>query len=72
MKKFTTKFIEKSLLCPDRIIQCVEYSLSVVQKIVEKAESISAYFIVMGTKGAFNVVNKWIGTERQQRDDYYF
>jgi nucleotide-binding universal stress UspA family protein len=66
MKKFTAKFIEKSLLCPERIIQCVEYSTSVSQKIVEKAKSINAHFIVMGTKGASNIINKWIGTNAQK------
>lgn len=50
----------------------MEYSLSIAQKIVEKAKSINAYSIVMGTKGASNVVNKWIGTERPESDDYYF
>jgi nucleotide-binding universal stress UspA family protein len=66
MKKFTTKFIEKSLLCPERIVQCVEYSPSVAQKIVEKAKSINAHFIVMGTKGASNIINKWVGTNAQK------
>ncbi len=66
MKEFTTKFIEKSLLCPERIIQCVDYNPCVSQKIIEKAKSINAHFIVMGTKGASNLINKWVGTNAQK------
>ena len=44
----------------------MEHSLSVAQKIIEKAESINAYFIVVGTKDTSNVVNKWIDTNAQK------
>ena len=66
LKNFTTIFIEKTLLCPDRIIQCVEFGSSVAEKIVEKAKKINAHFIVMGTKGASNILTKWMGTNAQK------
>lgn len=66
LRNFTTIFIEKSLLCPDRIIQCVEFGSSVAEKIVEKAKKINAHFIVMGTKGASNILTKWLGTNAQK------
>ena len=66
LKNFTTIFIKKTLLCPDRIIQCVEFGSSVAEKIVEKAKKINAHFIVMGTKGASNILTKWLGTNAQK------
>lgn len=65
LKKFTTIFIDKTHLCPDRIIQCIELGSSVAEKIVEKAKKINAHFIVMGTKGASNIITKWLGTNAQ-------
>jgi nucleotide-binding universal stress UspA family protein len=66
LKKFTSIFIEKTLLSPNRIIQCVEFGSSVSEKIVEKATQINAHFIVMGTKGASNILTKWLGTNAQK------
>ncbi len=66
LKKFTKIFIEKTLLCPDRICQCVEFGSSIAEIIVEKAMKINATFIVMGTKGASNVLTKWLGTNAQR------
>ena len=66
LRNFTTILIEKTLLCPDRIIQCVEFGSSVAEKIVEKAKKINAHFIVMGTKGASNILTKWIGTNAEK------
>jgi len=66
MQVFITKFIEKTQICPDRISHRIEYGANVTEKIVLAARSINAHFIVMGTKGASNTLDKWLGTNAQK------
>ena len=66
MKVFMTKFIEKTQICPDRISHRIEYGANVPEKILVAARSINAHFIVMGTKGAANTLDKWLGTNAQK------
>lgn len=64
LQSFTRKFIETSNLPSDRISQRVEYGF-VADIITETANDIKADMIVMGTKGASNLLEKWIGTTAQ-------
>ena len=61
---FELKFIEDSNLSHDRIIKMVEYGL-ISEIIVETAKTVNADFIVMGTKGASNIIDSWLGTNAQ-------
>ncbi|MES2519950.1 MAG: universal stress protein [Bacteroidota bacterium] len=65
LQNFTVKFIETTNLAPDRITQMVEYGF-VGDKIIETAKLINADFIVMGTQGATNAIDKWLGTHTQK------
>lgn len=62
---FTKKFMEDSNLPSERIIQRIEYGFP-AEKIVEIADSIKADLIVMGTKGASDMLDKWLGTHAQE------
>lgn len=64
LQHFAEKFIENTNLPKERISQKVEYGF-VADVIVERAKAINADMIVMGTKGASNVMEKWIGTTAQ-------
>jgi nucleotide-binding universal stress UspA family protein len=64
LKEFTRNFINKTNFDPDRTAQIVEYGF-VSDKIVDIANTIKADFIVMGTKGASNVLDRWFGTTAQ-------
>ena len=64
LKRFALKFIETSNLPHERISQRVEYGF-VSDVITETAKDINADMIVMGTKGASNLFEKWIGTTAQ-------
>jgi nucleotide-binding universal stress UspA family protein len=61
---FTDKFIETTYLLKERISQRIEYGF-VADVIIETAKNIGADMIVMGTKGASNILEKWIGTTAQ-------
>ncbi len=61
---FTNKFIETTGLPKERISQIVEYGF-VADVIAETVKTIKADMIVMGTKGASNILEKWIGTNAQ-------
>ncbi|MEA5459018.1 universal stress protein [Arcicella sp. LKC2W] len=65
LQDFTAQFIEENSLASDRISQMVEYGF-VGDKITEIAKQISANLIVMGTKGANNAIDKWLGTHSQK------
>ncbi|MEA5258736.1 universal stress protein [Arcicella aquatica] len=65
LEKFTVDFIKKSGLVPERITQKVEYGLA-TDKIVSIANQIQVDLIVMGTKGASNVFERWLGTHSQE------
>lgn len=64
MNDFKEEFIKISGLDKSRVSQKVDYG-SVADVICEMAESINADMIVMGTKGASNTIEKWIGTIAQ-------
>ncbi len=65
LEDFTKKFMEDSNLPSERIIQRIEYGFP-AEKIVEIADSIKADLIVMGTKGASDMLDKWLGTHAQE------
>ncbi|MES2519952.1 MAG: universal stress protein [Bacteroidota bacterium] len=65
LAKFTEKFVEKTQINPERISQRVEYGFP-SDTIVEVANEIKADFIVMGTKGASDILDKWLGTNAQK------
>lgn len=62
---FTKDFIERSGIDSKKTSQRVEYGFP-AEKIVEIAEEINADFIVMGTKGASAILDKWLGTNAQK------
>ena len=64
LEDFKQKFIESSSLSENRISYKIEYGF-VTDSILETAKNINADMIVMGTKGASNVLDKWIGTTAQ-------
>ena len=64
-EKFTNEFIHDSNLPAERIIQRIEYGFT-AEKIVEIAQDIKADMIVMGTQGASDMMNKWLGTHAQE------
>lgn len=65
LEVFAKKFMEDSNLPSERIIQRIEYGFP-AEKIVEVADSIKADLIVMGTKGASDMLDKWLGTHAQE------
>lgn len=64
LQTFTHKFIETTNLPKERVSQKIEYGY-VADVIIETAKNISADMIVMGTKGASNILERWIGTTAQ-------
>lgn len=64
LKEFTKNFINKTNFNPARIAQIVEYGF-VADKVIDVADTIKADFIVMGTKGASNLLDRWFGTTAQ-------
>jgi nucleotide-binding universal stress UspA family protein len=65
LQDFAVKFIEKTGLAPERVIQRVEYGLA-TDKIVNIANAIKSDMIVMGTKGAGTLLDRWLGTHAQE------
>lgn len=65
LQHFTAKVIAKTSLSPDRIIQKAEYGIA-SEKIVSIANTMKTTMIVMGTKGAHNTLERWLGTHAQQ------
>lgn len=64
MAKFKQKFMETTNLAEEKISYKIQYGF-VSDAILEMANNINADMIVMGTKGASNVLDKWIGTTAQ-------
>lgn len=64
LEEFRDKFIRETGLNSERIICKVEYGF-VSDVIIETAKSLNADMIIMGTKGASNVLDKWLGTTAQ-------
>lgn len=65
LETFTKQFIDDSNLPPERITQRVEYGFT-AETIVEIAQTIKADMIVMGTQGASDMMDKWLGTHAQE------
>lgn len=64
MADFKHKFIKNTNLAGARISDKIIYGF-VTDEILAMAKNINADMIVMGTKGASNVLDKWIGTTAQ-------
>ena len=61
LAEFTQVFLKNTGLQPERVSTRVEYGY-VSDKIVDTARAIQADMIVMGTKGATDFFDKWLGT----------
>ena len=61
LKEFAQEFIKNSGLKESQVSQRIEYGI-ISDRIVETAAIVQADMIVMGTKGANNFLDKWIGT----------
>ncbi len=64
LQTFATAFRMDSNLASERVIQKVEYGFA-SEKTIEMANSMKVDMIVMGTKGASNMLDKWLGTHAQ-------
>lgn len=64
LRDFAVHFTQITHLSSHQISQIVEYGFT-DEKIIETAETIQADMIVMGTKGANNLLDKWLGTHAQ-------
>lgn len=65
LEEFTKQFIHDSNLPSERISQRIEYGFP-AETIVKIADSIKANMIVMGTQGASDMMDKWLGTHAQE------
>jgi nucleotide-binding universal stress UspA family protein len=65
MQNFVNTFLENTQLPVERVDQKVEFGI-LEEKIIETANSIKADYIVMGSKGASNAIDKWLGTNAQK------
>ena len=65
LEVFKNQFIEDTKMNPTRVLQQVVYGYP-ADKIVQEANYLSADMIVMGTKGATNLMDKWLGTNAQK------
>lgn len=65
LQTFAKEFMKNSNLANERVIQKVEYGFA-AEKTVEIADSMNVDLIVMGTKGASDMLDKWLGTHAQE------
>ena len=65
LQEFTTSLIASTGLAPERISRMVEFG-DISNKIVEVSKNINANMIVMGTRGANTVLDRWLGTNAQE------
>ena len=65
LEEFTKTFLKSTGLQPDRVSTKVEYGY-VSDKIVDTARAMQADMIVMGTKGATDFLDRWLGTNAQK------
>jgi nucleotide-binding universal stress UspA family protein len=65
LEEFTKVFLKSTGLQPDRVSTRVEYGY-VADKIVDTAKGMQADMIVMGTKGATDFLDRWLGTNAQK------
>ncbi len=61
---FTDKFIENTGLPLEQVTQMVEYGL-VSDVIIDIANTVNADLIVMSTKGASSMIDRWLGTNAE-------
>jgi len=64
LQTFATEFGRDANLPAERFTQKVEYGFA-AEKTIEIAKSMNVDLIVMGTKGASNMLDKWLGTHAQ-------
>lgn len=64
LQTFATEFGRDANLPAARFTQKVEYGFA-AEKTIEIAKSMNVDLIVMGTKGASNMLDKWLGTHAQ-------
>jgi nucleotide-binding universal stress UspA family protein len=65
LKAFALEFMKNANIPIERITQRIEYGFA-AEKTIEVAEAIKADLIVMGTEGASDVLDKWLGTHAQE------
>ena len=65
LEVFKNQFIEDTKINPHQVLQQVVYGYP-ADKIVQEANYLNADMIVMGTKGASNFLDKWLGTNAQK------
>jgi nucleotide-binding universal stress UspA family protein len=65
LKAFAVEFIKNSNIPIERVTQRIEYGFA-AEKTIEVAEEIKADLIVMGTEGASEMIDKWLGTHAQE------
>lgn len=63
--EFRENFIKNTNFTPERVSQIAEYG-SIAPTIIEKSEGNIVDMIVMGTKGAHNVFDSWLGTNAEK------
>lgn len=65
LKTFAVEFMRSSNIPVERVTQQIEYGFA-AEKTIEVAKEINADLIVMGTEGASDMIDKWIGTHAQE------
>lgn len=65
LEEFTKEFLKNTGLQPESVSTRVEYGF-IADKIVDISNEIQADIIIMGTKGATNFLDKWLGTNAQK------
>jgi nucleotide-binding universal stress UspA family protein len=65
LTEFTEDFIKKTNFSPDRVSQIAEYG-NVTDSIIEKSSGNVIDMVVMGTKGAHNWLDRWLGTNTEK------
>ncbi len=65
LKVFREQFIKDTNINPNRVLKQVIYGYP-ADKIIQEAKYLNVDMIVMGTKGASNFFDKWLGTNAQK------
>ena len=65
LEAFTETFLKNTGLLPKKVSMRVEYG-HISDKIVDTARAMQANLIVMGTKGASDFLDRWLGTNAQK------
>jgi nucleotide-binding universal stress UspA family protein len=64
LQDFAVRFMQITSIPADQVSQIAEFGFP-NEKILETADTIQADMIVMGTKGANNLLDRWLGTHAQ-------